>query len=166
MHNLFMAIERSQPSYIKRKRLQSLADIIFSKNGIFPANRQQREVTFRQKSGRKMLDRGHFNKKTGRLNREKRSDTLKNPQNLQDGRRKRWRENQKSPRAFSSHNMMREKNSLDRREKERRQRRKNEKNKGKFIEKNRFRSYLRKIREGNIPAYHTNKQAITPVYRP
>lgn len=127
MHNLFMADERSQPSYTKRKRLHSLADIIFSKNGIFPANRQQREVAFRQKSGRKMLDRGHFNKKTGRLNREKRSGTLKNPQNLQDGRRKRWRENQKSPRAFSSHNMMREKNSLDRREKERRQRRKNEK---------------------------------------
>ena len=66
-------------------------------------------MTFRQKSGRKMLDRGHFNKKTGRLNREKRSDTLKNSQNLQDGRKKRWRENRKSPRAFSSHNMMREK---------------------------------------------------------
>jgi hypothetical protein len=64
------------------------------------------------------------NEKTGRLNREKRSDTLKNSQNLQDGRRKRWRENQKSPRAFSSHNMMREKKSLDRREKERRQREK------------------------------------------
>ena len=109
MHNLFMAAERSQPSYTKRKRLHSLADIIFSKNGIFPANRQQREVTFRQKSGRKMLDRGHFNEKTGRLNREKRSGTLKNPQNLQDGRKKRWRENRKSPRAFSSHNMMREK---------------------------------------------------------
>lgn len=166
MHNLFMADERSQPSYTKRKRLHSLADIIFSKNGIFPANRQQREVAFRQKSGRKMLDRGHFNEKTGRLNREKRSGTLKNSQNLQDGRRKRWRENQKSPRAFSSHNMMREKKSLDRREKERRQREKKRKNKGKFIEKNRFRSYLRKIREENIPAYHTNKQVIIPVYRP
>lgn len=166
MHNLFMAAERLQPSYTKRKRLHSLADIIFSKNGIFPANRQQREVTFRQKSGRKMLDRGHFNEKTGRLNREKRSDTLKNPQYLQDGGRKRWRENRKSPRAFSSHNMMREKNSLDRREKERRQREKKRKNKGKFIEKNRFRSYLKRIREGNIPAYHTNKQTITPVYRP
>lgn len=130
MHNLFMAAEQPQPSYTKRKRLPSLADIIFSKNGIFPANRQQREVTFRQKSGRKMLDRGHFNKKTGRLNREKRSDTLKNSQNLQDGRRKRWRENRKSPRAFSSHNMMREKNSLDRRGKERRQRGKNERTKG------------------------------------
>ena len=123
-------------------------------------------MIFRQKSGRKMLDRGHFNEKTGRLNREKRSDTLKNSQNLQDGRRKRWRENQKSPRAFSSHNMMREKKSLDRREKERRQREKQRKNKGKFIEKNRFRSYLRKIREENIPAYHTNKQVIIPVYRP
>lgn len=63
MHNLFMADERSQPSYTKRKRLQSLADIIFSKNGIFPANRQQREVTFRQKSGRKMLDRAISTKK-------------------------------------------------------------------------------------------------------
>lgn len=166
MHNLFMAAERLQPSYTKRKRLHSLADIIFSKNGIFPANRQQREVTFRQKSGRKMLDRGHFNEKTGRLNREKRSDTLKNPQYLQDGGRKRWRENRKSPRTFSSHNMMREKNSLDRREKERRQRGIKRKNKGEFIEKNRFESYLRKIREGNITAYHTNKQAITPVYCP
>lgn len=113
-----------------------------------------------------MLDRGHFNEKTGRLNREKRSDTLKNPQNLQDGGRKRWRENRKSPRAFSSYNMMREKNSLDRREKERSQRGKKRKNKGEFIEKNRIRSYLRKIREGNIPAYHTNKQSITPIYRP
>ena len=40
------------------------------------------------------------------------------------------------------------------------------KNKGKFIEKNRFRSYLMKIREENIQAYHTNKQVIIPVYRP
>ncbi len=166
MHNLFMADERSQPSYTKRKRLHSLADIIFSKNGIFPANRQQREVAFRQKSGRKMLDRGHFNKKTGRLNREKRSDTLKNPQNLQDGRRKRWRENQKSPRAFSSHNMMREKKLFRQERKRKKAEKKKRKNKGKFIEKNRFRSYLRKIREENIPAYHTNKQVIIPVYRP
>lgn len=105
-------------------------------------------MIFRQKSGRKMLDRGHFNEKTGRLNREKRSDTLKNSQNLQDGRRKRWRENQKSPRAFSSHNMMREKNSLDRREKERRQRGKNERVKGNSLKRTGSRAIWGKSAKG------------------